>query len=221
MTRSSFRRRWFLAIVTATLLVGSSGSRSHADVIFDTGLTEPFFGWTGFDINPDQSVGVAFSPTYGCTLDRVGVWFMSNDFDNAGRTYTLKLVTDASGSNFTIPNTANVLEQWSMATNAVGWTPVLDQANSVSHPLLNAGSVYWLVAESTEPGGLDPLWTLAGNDVQYYSGSDNSLNVNGWEAGYSFGSTPGTVIEATAVPEPATIGIVGLVISLAATRRRR
>jgi hypothetical protein len=197
-------------------------SISHADVIFDTGLEEPFFGWVGYDIYPDQSVGVAFSPAGDVTLDSVGVYFMSNDFDNPGRTYTLKLVPDASGTSYTIPNTANVLESWSMATTAVGWLPVLDQANSVQHPLLTAGSVYWIVAESTEPAGLDPLWAQAGNSVQYYSGVNNSLNPNGWEdgVGYSFGSTPATVIQATAIPEPATLGVLAL-FGIGALCRRR
>jgi PEP-CTERM motif len=190
---------------------------SAAAVIFDTGLQEPFFGWVGEDINPQQSVGVAFQPTFDCTLDRVGVYFMSNDFEHPGRTYTLKLCTDA-GTGPTIPNTGNVLESWNLATAAVGWTPVLDQANSVAHPLLTAGTWYWLVAESTEPPGLDPLWTQAGNSVQYYSAINN--NNAGWIGGYSFGSTPATIIEATAVPEPATLGMLA-VVSIGALRRRR
>ena len=216
MTRSSCR---IIAILAA--IVGFTAGRSSAAVIFDTGLTETFFGWVGFDIYPDQSVGVAFSPAYDCTLDKVGAWIMSNDFESAGRTYTLKLVTDASATNYTIPNVSNVLESWSMATAAVGWLPVLDQANSSVHPLLTAGSVYWLVAESTEPGGLDPVWVQAGNEIPLYSGSNNSFNPNGWEAGYSFGSTPGTVIEATAVPEPSMVGLGAAAMIIAALRRAR
>lgn len=159
---------------------------------------------------------MAFQPTFDCTLDRVGVWFMSNDFDNPGRTYTLKLCTDA-GTGPTIPDTSNVIESWNKATAAVGWTPVLDQADSVAHPLLHAGTWYWLVAESNESPGLDPLWTQAGNSVEYYSAINN--NGGGWIGGYSFGSTPGTVVEATAVPEPAALGMLALV-AIGARRRR-
>jgi len=178
------------------------------------------FGWVGYDIYPDQSVGIAFKPAGDYTLDSVGVWFMSNDFDAPGRTYTLKLVTDASaGGTFTIPNTANVLESWSMSTNGQGWSPVLDQANSVLHPLLSAGVAYWIVAESTEPAGLDPLWTQAGNAVAYYSAINNSFNPNGWEGGESFGSTPATVISATPIPEPASAAF--LLLAAAALYRQR
>jgi len=202
------------------LLVGLAQS-ARADVILDTGLHDSFFGFVGEDVYPDQSVGIAFSPTFDCTLDNAGVWFFSNDFDNPGRTYTLKLVTDA-GSGPSIPNTSNVLESWNMATGAVGWTPVLDQATSVLHPSLSAGAWYWLVAESAEPGGLDPCWVQSNTGDQYYSGFNNAFNANGWAdgVGYTYGSTPGTVINATAVPEPAAISLLGLA-GVGVFRRRR
>lgn len=203
------------------VLLSASTTRTRADTVLDTGLTEPGFGWVGYDIYPEQSVGIAFSPAFDCTLDTVGVWAMSNDFDASGRKYTLKLVRDASTTSFTIPNVASSIESWTISTAAVGWTPVLDQANSLLHPLLSAGSVYWLVAESAEPAGLDPLWTQAGNETPYYSGVNNAFNPNGWEGGQSFGSSPGTVINATPVPEPAAT--IGLIVGapLVASRRMR
>src|SRR5688500_16105012 len=194
-------------------------SLAHAVPIFDTGLQQPAFGWVGYDIFPDQSVGVAFKPDFDCTLDRVGIWAMSNDFDNPGRTYTLKLVTDA-GAAPSIPNVSNVIESWSMSTSAVGWTPVLDQANSVLHPVLSANTWYWLVAESTEPAGFDPLWTFAGNNVEYYSAINNAANPNGWKGGWGFGSTPATIIEATPVPEPTLFGLM-VITTIISLRRRR
>lgn len=212
---SSAMRLWF-----AGLVVGAIPTLASADIVLDTGLVEPGFGWVGYDIFPDQSVGIAFQPSADVTLSRVGLWFMSNDFDNPGRQYTLSLVTDA-GTAPSIPNTSNVLESWNIATNGVGWTPVLDQVDSVVKPLLHAGTWYWLVADSNEPGGLDPLWVFAGNDVQYYSAIRNSANPNGeWQGGYSFGSTPGTVVEGTPVPEPTMIGTLALV-GIGSLRRRR
>src|SRR5215217_593711 len=133
-----------LRLCLTGLFVATASKVASATVILDTGLVEPGFGWVGYDINPDQSVGIAFKPTADYTLDKVGVWFMSNDFDNAGRIYTLSLVTDA-GTAPSIPNTSNVLESWTIPTAGVGWTPVLDQVNSVSHPLLHANTWYWLV----------------------------------------------------------------------------
>lgn len=210
-----------LALTLGLCVSFATTSRVRAVTILDTGLNEPFFGWVGYDINPDQSVGIAFSPAFDCTLDTVGVWAMSNDFDAAGRKYTLKLVPDASTTNYTIPNVANSIETWTISTAAVGWTPVLDQASSTAHPLLSAGSVYWLVAESEEPGGLDPLWTQAGNSTPYYSGVDNAFNPNGWEGGLSFGSSPGTVINATPVPEAGAAFGVATVATIIASRRNR
>ncbi|CAN5461877.1 hypothetical protein BH09PLA1_BH09PLA1_28380 [soil metagenome] len=114
-----------------------------------------------------------------------------------------------------------MLESWNIATNGVGWTPVLDQVDSIVKPLLHAGTWYWLIADSNEPGGMDPLWVQAGNDVAYYSAIRNTFNPNGeWQGGYSFGSTPGTVIEATPVPEPAAIGTLAL-LGIGSLRRRR
>ncbi|MBC8105392.1 MAG: PEP-CTERM sorting domain-containing protein [Anaerolineae bacterium] len=212
---SSAMRLWL-----AGLVVGSISTVASAVVILDTGLTQPGFGWVGYDIFPEQSVGIAFQPAVDVTLDRVGLWFMSNDFDAPGRQYTLSLVTDA-GVAPSIPNTSNVLESWSIATNGVGWTPVLDQVDSVVKPLLTAGTWYWLVAASNEPAGLDPLWVQAGNDVQYYSAIQNSANPGGvWFGGYSFGSTPGTVIEATPVPEPTMLGALAIA-GIGSLRRRR
>jgi hypothetical protein len=200
-------------------VVAGISQSDHATTILDTGLHDSFFGYVGEDIYPDQSVGIAFLPTFDCTLDSVGVWFFSNDFDNPGRTYTLKLVTD-NGAGPSIPNTSNVLESWNMATGAVGWTPVLDQAQSLVKPLMHANTWYWIVAEGNEPAGFDPCWVQSNTEDQYYSAINNSANPNGWEGAYTFGSTPGTVINATPVPEPAALGALAL-LGIGILRRRR
>jgi MYXO-CTERM domain-containing protein len=203
----------------AAALVAGAAQSARAVTILNTGLHESFFGYVGMDIYPDQSVGIAFQPAFDCTLDKVGVWFFSNDFDAPGRTYTLKLTTDA-GAGPSIPNTSNVLESWSMATGAVGWTPVLDQAASVTHPLLHANTWYWILAEGNEPAGFDPCWVQSNTEDQYYSAINNAFNPNGWEGSYTFGSTPGTVIDVTPVPEPAALGMLALV-GIGSLRRRR
>ena len=213
-----FNVRSFSRGAIAVAVLAGAAQFARAATILDTGLQESFFGYVGMDIYADQSVGIAFQPTFDCTLDSVGVWFFSNDFDNPGRTYTLKLVTD-NGAGPSIPNTSNVLESWNMATAAVGWTPVLDQANSSLHPLLHANTWYWIVAEGNEPAGFDPCWVQSNTSDQYYSAINNSANPNGWEGGVSFGSTPGTVINATAVPEPAALGALAL-LGIGSLRRR-
>jgi hypothetical protein len=210
--------RTMLAIAGATV---ASAAPASADIIFDTGAPDGgFFGYTGYDIYPDQDVGVAFTPASNSTLNSVGVWIMSNDFDNPGRTFTLSLHTNAPGSNSGIPSNT-VLESWNIATSAVGWNPVLESVTSSLHPLLNAGQQYWLVATSNEPGGLDPVWVWGSNFDPIVSGTRNSGNPgNVWETGPTQGSAPGAIVDATIVPAPPSVAILGLA-GLTASRRRR
>jgi hypothetical protein len=212
-----------LTVLKALAIAGAvtAATTAHADIIFDTGAPDGgFFGYIGYDIYPDQDVGVAFTPSSACTLDTVGVWIMSNDFDNPGRTFTLSLHTNAPGSNSGIPS-ATILESWTISTSAVGWNPVLESVTSSLHPLLNAGEQYWLVATSNEPALSDPVWVWGSNWDPVVSGSRNSGNPgNVWETGPTQGSAPGTIIGATLVPAPASFALLGLG-GLAAARRRR
>ncbi|MBX3390948.1 MAG: hypothetical protein KF691_15975 [Phycisphaeraceae bacterium] len=204
------------AIVAALSTTGSA----NAGTIWDTGSPEGgFFGYTGYDVFVGQSVAVAFTVTQSYSLDRVGVWMMSNDWENAGRTYTLSIRTDANGGATSPSN--SVLESWNMATGATGWNPVLDQANSVLHPILEAGKTYWIVAESTEEPFVDPVWVWANYWDGALSGNiDWVSNPGVWQTGVTYGSTPGTVIEGTLIPGVGTLSLAGMAGLLAARRRR-
>jgi hypothetical protein len=155
------------SITIATGFIGAGSAR--ADVIYET--NSPFggpFGLIGFDVSSEQSVALRFSPGSNFTLDRVSVWFMNNDF--SGDTHPLVTITlrtnDAAGGG--IPSD-EILEQWQFNVSAVGWDPMLEELDSVVHPVLQNDEFYWIVAESDAPGGLDGVWNWAANDSGYMS----------------------------------------------------
>lgn len=203
---------------TACAIATAISSSASAAVLIDTGNPGGAFGFIGFDLYPDQSIAVAFTPNDTYSLDSVSMWMMSNDFEAPGRTFKLQLVTDAAGgSSRTIPS-ENVLETWDLATTAVGWSPVLETWSSALNPVLQANTTYWIVASSTEPAGFDPLWVQAADDEAHWYSINNSASP-GWISGESF-AVPGTIINATLVPAPGAMALLGLV-GLGAARRRR
>lgn len=201
------------------LLAGFAAcSLASADVIFNTGEPQGgFIGYYGFDLMPTQSVAIAFTPDQDYYLDSVGLWMMSNDFDTAGRAFTVSVRTDAAGG-MTIPGDT-VIESWNTSTNAVGWSPVLDEVTSVINPLLQAGVTYWIVAESDEPTGMNPVWVASSQDEPVWHSIKNSFNPDfAWLSGYSDG-VPGLVVSGRVVPAPG-LGALLAVGGLVATRRR-
>ena len=207
-------------LFAAAALALAAGA-APAATIFDTGTPDPgFFGWIGYDVFVGQKVAVAFTPDQTYTLDDVGVWMMSNDWDNAGRTYTLSLQNDSGGADPTVPG-GSIIESWSMATAAVGWNPVLDVATSILHPTLTAGTRYWIVATSTEEAFVDPVWVWGSSWDSILSANTTESISPAWQSGYTSGSAPGTLIHGTpSVPAPAAAALFGLA-GLGATRRRR
>ena len=192
---------------------------AQADTIFDTGTPEPgFLGYYGFDVFVDQSVAIAFTPGQDYTLDSIGVWMMSNDFDNPGAPYTLSIRTDANGG-MTIPGDT-VIESWDVQTAAVGWNPILETVNSVLNPVLTAGTTYWIVAESDSPAFVDAVWVASSQDEPVWHSIQNAFNPNGaWISGYTQGA-PGLVVSGTVVPAPGALAALGMA-GIVGTRRRR
>jgi len=203
------------------LAIGALGASASANEILNTGTPDGgFFGYIGYDVFVGQSVGIAFTPDQDYTLDDIGVWFMSNDWENPGRQYHLSLQLDASGTGTqSIPSGVEI-EGWDIATAAVGWFPVLDVATSVLNPVLSAGITYWVVAESDEEAFVDPVWVWGSSWDGYYSGNNDFQSGNGWLGGVTYGSAPGTVINATPVPTPGALGLA-CIAGLGAMRRRR
>ena len=212
--------RWrtrLAGVVCALSLAGTAG----ADTLLDTGTPGGWLGYYGFDVFVGQSVAIAFTPTQDYAFDNVSLWLMSNDFDAAGRTLTVSLRTDSGSGATPAGPSGTTLEFWNHTTGAVGWTPLLETLDSVSHPLLHAGTTYWIVAESNEPALVDPVWVAAGNGPSYWMGNIDFQSGPAWQIGQSSGP-PGVVINATAVPEPSVLllGAVGVPLLLGVARRR-
>lgn len=207
-------------LATAAIGLAILSQAALGDEIFNTGLPGGWFGYIGYDVFESQSVAVAFTPTQDYKLDDIGVWIMSNDWDNPGRTYTLSLRADASISSLTEP-AATSIESWNVATSAVGWNPVLETATSALHPTLSANKTYWVVAESSEPGGVDPVWVWGDSPDEHYTGIIDFFSSPNWQVGAGFGNAPGTVINATPVPEPVTLSLLGTCVAAIASRRKR
>jgi hypothetical protein len=194
---------------------------ASADTLLDTGTPGGFLGYYGFDVFVGQSVAIAFTPGQDYAFDTVSLWLMSNDYSGAGRQLTISLQTDAGGGPVPVAPSGTALESWAHVTGAVGWTPVLETLNSITHPVLSAGTTYWIVAESSEPAFVDPVWVAAGNGPQYTMGNIDFQSGPHWQVGLT-GGPPGAVITATAVPEPAALalGLLGLPLMLRLARRR-
>jgi len=207
--------RW-RACLAGVLCAFSLASPASADTLLDTGSPEGgFFGYWGYDVFVGQSVTIGFTAAQTYSFDSVGIWLMSNDFDNPGRTLTVSLQSGATAPSGT------VLESWTFATTAVGWSPVLETLNSVLHPTLQAGTQYWIVAESTEEPFVDPVWVIASNGGTYTVGNIDFTSSPAWQIGPGT-AAPGTIISATPVPEPSALllAAVGAPLLLGVARRR-
>lgn len=207
--------RW-RSCLTGVLCAFSLASPASADTLLDTGAPQSgFFGWWGFDVFVGQSVTIGFTATQNYSFDAVSLWLMSNDFDSPGRTLTVSLQSGATQPSGT------VLESWTFQTAAVGWDPVMETLNSATHPLLQAGAHYWIVAESNEPAFVNPVWVIASNGGTYTSGNIDFSASPAWQIAQGT-AVPGTVVTATPVPEPSALllGAVGLPLLLGVARHR-
>lgn len=202
-----------IAVVAAVALMASV---AVADTILDSGDPADIGGYWGFDICTMQDVGLAFTPSMDYTLDDISVWIMSNDFVNPGRVYTLSLYGNAEGGDYGMPD-YNVIESWTVETEAVGWTPVLETVTSTLHPLLSAGEQYWILATSEEEGGEDPVWLVGDSEESFVMGIYDGHQEQ-WSSYYG-GGAPAALVTATPVPEPAALTLLALVGLM--MRRRR
>ena len=187
-----------------------------ADVIYET--EDPFgspFGFIGFDVFVGQSVAVRFTPDAGYTLEKIGVWFMNNDFSGGTHplvTVTLRTNQDDKGTS---TPSEKILETWTFNVSAVGWDPMLETMASVAHPLLEAGQHYWIATESEAPPALDGVWNLASPGLGFMSTIDFFSSPE-WQPG-GLGAVVATIVEGTLhVPGDADgDGIVGFADLLA------
>jgi len=215
----SILNRWHTGLAGAVCAI-CLASPVSADTLLDTGTPGGWLGYYGYDIAVAQSVAIAFTPTQDYSFTDVSLWLMSNDYE-PGRTLTISLQTNLGSGPSPLQPSGTSLESWNHATSAVGWTPVLETLTSVTHTLLQAGTTYWIVAESNEPLEVDPIWVIAGDGGTYTVGNIDFQSSPNWQVGTG-ASAPGIIINAAPVPEPGTLllGAVGVPLLLGIARRR-
>lgn len=108
---------------------------------------------------------------------------------------TLTLRTDDSTGGDSIPSD-EILETWTFNVSAVGWDPQLEAMDSKLHPLLRGEVNYWVVAESSAPGGLDGVWNWAAFDT----GITSICNGSPCEWSTGSGAVAATIVEGTPAP---------------------
>ena len=156
----------------ALAVVIAVSSAAGADEIYATGPGCGGFLCIGFDVFADQSQALRFTPGSDFTLDQLQLWFMNNDF--SGQFHEEVVITIEGdlfdGGSCHTPDGV-VLDEMRFNVTAVGWDPVLEIIDSVSRPLLTAGTNYWVVAKSSSPPGVDPVWVIADNFNGFMSAS--------------------------------------------------
>ena len=196
----------------------------QADTLIDTGTPDfGFIGYYGFDVYVQQSVAIAFTPSQNYSFDDASLWLMSNDYNAAGRTLTVSLQTDSGGGPSPLAPSGTSLESWSVATSAVGGNPALETVNSILHPILNAGTTYWIVAVSSEPGLVNPVWVATNAGASYTMANLTYQTSSDWQVSLT-GGPPGVIVDATLapVPEPSTwaLALLGIPFLLWTAKRK-
>ena len=167
---SIVKRLGNIAALGAATLVwsGAAATTASADVIYQTeGPFGGIFGLIGFDVSSEQSVGLRITPDAVYTLDGIGLWFMNNDSSGERGFVTVTLRDDAlSETGGSIPGDT-IYESWTFQISAVGWDPQLERMESVLHPLLDAGTNYWIVAESETEPLINPVWNWAAHGTNF------------------------------------------------------
>jgi len=188
---SSFARH--LPAVALALLTAGGASASSITLAstFDAGLTFPAQPCC-LSISNLQWVAVPFQPSVTATLDTadVGIGFVK------GTGFLIDIDTNAGGAPGSLLET--------LPLPGISLIPFVGTGTSTLHPLLTAGTTYWLV--------LRPGSQSAGGWAQ------NDRGINGFVFSVNNGSTWLTTTQATpifdingtptGVPEPSTLGMI-------------
>jgi hypothetical protein len=135
--------------------------------------------------------------------------------DSGTNSLDVTLAADNSGA----PGAAIETFHFDNAMGAFGDANPPLQADSVTHPTLDSGVTYWLVASAT--GDTYAIWNDSLSDTSG-AASQNLSDGLGWS--FYPGETTGA-FRITAVPEPASLGLFGAgmlaAIGLHLARKRR
>ena len=149
----------------------------------------------------NQFAAMAFTPNATSTLGSIDV---AVAFDFSGEVFTLALMTDAGG----VPG--SIIESWSVTTT-FGITDCghcFETAFSSQHPVLQAGTQYWLVPFYTGEGFVNWQGTIIGARGTAAFSSDGGKT---WSLSPNFGLTAFDIRSASGstVPEPTTLMLLG------------
>jgi hypothetical protein len=216
----------FTGKTRALILVLGTASAVHAGIITleDTIPSGPLFlqppVLTGaapvFGIGGGTVVANAFTPSVSATLYQINVAVDYEDFPSFGVTgrspMLLTLFTDSGNS----PGTT--IESWTVPLNPSDTSLTIVTVTSINDPLLVAGHQYWLSEVPTDPVGTGIGWGLASAGspgIELPVAESNTGTNNGW------GPTALNIanefsVTGTTIPEPARLGIGGLVVIAAA-----
>ena len=203
--------------VTAVVMCATAPVPANASTIFSNlASSAPFFDvsstWLITDetseVPDDFDQGGSFTPSADYTLDSITVAFSYFSGTNA---FDLWLMSDSAG----VPGA--IIETFGF-TNVPGSGTLLTAA-SVLNPVLSAGTPYWLIASAQGDGALGWHRNNTGDQTLALRANDGIFFVADAEVAPAF-QVEGTPLGA-AVPEPASLTLLGVGLAGAGVRRWR
>ena len=211
----------FFAIV-ATM----SSQIAMADVVIEK---SPDLGAFWNPLGPDSSYVYAnsFVAEETGTVDELNMWLQSNNGPGAGGLVSFNVYGSVDGNPALGPDSTNVIA--STGDLDIGGTDTLDKyaAPTLFSGLLTQGETYWFGANAIGNGpGSGGSYTVGGHTQNSQHNDNGTFWFSNDPSGIVFdgqNATPEMAFKVSivnAIPEPASIAVLGL-MSIVALRRRR